>query len=426
MRILHLAAGAGTMYCGACARDMVMARGLSKLGHDFQILPLYTPLKTEGEMPRPLGPIFMGGINAWLQQQSALFRWLPTRLDRLLDHPALLRWAGRFAVSTRPEDLGPLTVSVLAGREGRQRKELQRLLDYLQTGAPPQLISLTNSLLSGLAPALKDHFGVPVVCGLQGEEEFVAGLPPRYQQQARQLMQANAAAVDLYLAPSEAYAERMAEYLGVPRERVAVVRPGVEYQQYERAAPRPTEPFTIGYLSVIIPRKGLDLLVDAFLQLAATKGPRLRLKVAGQALNDRYRREVQAKLAAAGQAELCEFMGEVDLAGKVAFLHGCSAFSVPSRFPESRGIAVLEAMSAGVPVVAPEQGIYPELFGVVGGGRLHAPGDSASLADQLKQIITDPAAADEDARQVQAGLRQHYSPEQMALRLQELFVQLAP
>jgi glycosyltransferase involved in cell wall biosynthesis len=413
------------MYCGACARDMVMARGLSKLGHDFQILPLYTPLKTEGEMPQPPGPIFMGGINAWLQQHSGLFRRLPNRLDRLLDHPALLRWAARFAVSTRPEDLGPLTVSVLAGREGRQRKELQRLLDYLQTGEPPQLISLTNSLLSGLAPALKDHFGVPLVCGLQGEEEFVAGLPERYHRQALQLLQANAAAVDLYLAPSAAYAGRMAEYLGVSRERVAVVQPGVEYQQYERVAPRPTEPFTIGYLSVIIPRKGLDLLVDAFLKLAATHGPGLRLKVAGQSLNDRYLREVQAKLAAAGRAELCEFLGEVDLAGKVAFLHGCSAFCVPSRFPESRGMAILEAMAAGVPVVAPDHGIYPELFGAVEGGRLHAAGDSASLAHHLEQIITDPAAADEDARQAQAGLREHYSPEQMALRLQGLFAQLA-
>lgn len=412
------------MYCGACARDMVMARGLSKLGHDFQILPLYTPLKTEGEFPTAPGPIFMGGINAWLQQHSALFRWLPARLDRLLDHPAVLRWAARFAVSTNPVNLGPLTVSVLAGREGRQRKELQRLLDYLDTGEPPQLISLTNSLLSGLAPALKDHFGVPLVCGLQGEEEFVAGLPERYRRQARQLLQANATAVDLYLAPSVAYAARMAEYLEVQLEKVAVVRPGVEYQQYERAAPRPTEPFTLGYLSVIIPRKGLDLLVDAFITLAATHGPGVRLQVAGQPLNDRYLREVQGNLAAAGLGQQCEFLGEVDLAGKVAFLHGCSAFCVPSRFPESRGMAILEAMAAGVPVVAPDQGIYPELFGVVGGGRLHAAGDSASLAHQLEQIISNPAAADEDARRAQAGLREHYSPEVMALRLQDLFTQL--
>ena len=62
MRILHLAAGAGTMYCGACARDMVMAKGLLKLGHDFEILPLYTPLKIDGEAPTAPGPVFLGGL----------------------------------------------------------------------------------------------------------------------------------------------------------------------------------------------------------------------------------------------------------------------------------------------------------------------------------------------------------------------------
>ena len=43
MRIVHLAAGAGAMYCGACTRDMSLVRGLLSLGHDIQVLPLYTP-----------------------------------------------------------------------------------------------------------------------------------------------------------------------------------------------------------------------------------------------------------------------------------------------------------------------------------------------------------------------------------------------
>jgi len=43
MRIIHLAAGAGSMYCGACARDIALVRGLIKRGHDVQIIPLYTP-----------------------------------------------------------------------------------------------------------------------------------------------------------------------------------------------------------------------------------------------------------------------------------------------------------------------------------------------------------------------------------------------
>jgi glycosyltransferase involved in cell wall biosynthesis len=420
MRILHLAAGAGTMYCGACARDMVMAKGLLKLGHDFEILPLYTPLKIDGEAPTAPGPVFLGGINAWLQQNAAFFRWLPAKLDRLFDHPGLLRWASRFAIKTSPSELGPMTVSVLAGREGQQRKELTRLLEYLDTQEPPELISITNSLLSGLAPTLKDHFGVPLVCGLQGEDDFVASLPPRHQRQARDLMQANAAAIDLYLAPSEGYAAQMCEFLNLPPERIVVVRPGVEADQYHRPGPRPTDPFTLGYLSVIIPRKGLDLLVRAWVKLRE-QGHDVRLRVAGQVLNPAYFREIQKYLATAGVADRVEFLGEVDHAGKVEFLHRCSAFAVPSRFAESRGMAVMEAMAAGVPVVAPNLGVYPELFALVGGGALHQPDDVDSLAAALERIIVDPSAADETAARAQAGLRTHHSPEQMAQRHDELF-----
>jgi len=424
MRILHLAAGAGSAYCGACARDMVMARGLLKLGHDFQILPLYTPLKIEGDEPSPVGEIYLGGINAWLQQHSALFRRLPARLDRLLDHPALLQWAGRFALRTSPSQLGPMTVSVLAGREGRQRKEVQRLLDYVRTQEPPELISLTNSLLSGLAPALKQAHPVPLVCGLQGEESFVAALPARHRQQAHDLLRANARHVDLFLSPGEAYADEMAAFLDVPRERLAVVRPGLEAAPYQRPGPRPTDPFTIGYLSVIIPRKGLDLLVAAWIKLVQEGHRDIRLRVAGQTLNAGYLKQVQRTIARAGLRDRCEFRGAVELAQKIEFLHGCSVFAVPSRFAESRGIAVMEAIAAGVPVVAPHAGVYPELFGLIGGGLLHEPADVESLARALRQVMDDPAGATAMAARAASGLQAHCSPEVVAAQLEELFAQL--
>jgi len=421
MRILHLAAGAGSFYCGACARDMVMARGLIKRGHDFQILPLYTPLRIEGEEPSPIGDVYLGGINAWLQQHSGLFRRLPAGLDRVFDHPALLRWASRFAIRTKPSQLGPMTVSVLAGRAGRQRKEVERLLDFLRSQEPPDLISITNSLLSGLAPALKQAHPVPVVCGLQGEESFVAGLPPRHRQQAQDLMRANAAHVDLFLAPGEAYADAMATFLDVPRARIAVVRPGLELAQYARPGPRPTAPFTIGYLSVIIPRKGLDLLVAAWLKLVEEGHDGIRLKVAGQVLDPRYLQGVQRTIARAGLTDRCEFFGEVELAQKIEFLHGCSVFAVPSRFAESRGIAVMEAMAAGVPVVAPNSGVYPELFRLVGGGVLHEPEDVGSLTAALRQVVTEAGEADAAAVRAVEGLQAHCGPEVTAAQLEELF-----
>ena len=131
MHIVHIAAGAGSMYCGACARDVNLIRGLIAAGHDVQVIPLYTPLRVEGEETLPTSRIFYSGINVYLQQMLALFRLTPGALDRLFEGKALLRLVSKFAIETRAEGLGPMTISVLAGKDGFQRKELGKLLDYL-------------------------------------------------------------------------------------------------------------------------------------------------------------------------------------------------------------------------------------------------------------------------------------------------------
>lgn len=413
MRVVHLAAGAGRMYCGACARDMVLARALLRRGHDFQIIPLYTPLRIEGEADVTTGPVFLGGINAWLQQQSGIFRRLPSAWDRLLDTPSLLNWVSRFAISTRPSQLGPMTVSVLAGRDGRQLKEFDRLLMHLDREPSPDLFSITNSMLSGVAPPLRARHGKPIVCGLQGEETFVASLPDRYRAEAVSLMRRNAAAVDLFMAPSETSASEMADLLEVGRDRVAVVRPGLDLASLARRGPRVIDPFVLGYLSVIIPGKGLDLLIRAWTGLVR-EGRDIRLRVAGQPLSTRYYRQVRDQVRAAGLEDHCEWLGEVDLATKLEFVHGCSAFCVPSLFAESRGIAVMEAMAAGVPVIAPASGVYPEAFQLLGGGATFPPGDTQSLAAAIASIQDHCEEADATAARVLAAMPAHFSADAMA------------
>jgi glycosyl transferase family 4 len=227
MHIVYLAAGAAGAYCGACNRDVALVRELIARGHDVQLLPLYTPVRVEGADPS-VGRVFMGGINAYLQQHSALFRHTPAFLDRWLDSPRLLRWVAGRAVSIDPHELGPMTVSVLQGAHGRQRKELAKLMAYLRMGPAPDVFNITNSLLSGLAPALRQAFGSRVVCSLQGEETFVAELGEPYADEALGLIRQNAQAIDLFIAPGEGYADEMAGWLGVARERIEVVHPGLD------------------------------------------------------------------------------------------------------------------------------------------------------------------------------------------------------
>lgn len=392
MRIVHLAAGAGEMYCGACARDISLIRGLISRGHDVQVLPLYTPLRTESELPVEPGPVFLGGVNAYLQQRFALFRGLPRALDRFLNSPGLLRLASRVALSTSASQLGDLTVSVLAGRDGRQRKELEDLVQYLGRQGPPDVFVLTNALLSGLAPPLKESFDVPILCGLQGEDGFIAATGEPHASRARELIRQNLTRVDRLIAPGKWYVRELGRGFVDP-QKVRIVRTGLDAAAFSRPGPRPRDPFILGYLSVITPLKGLDLLVHAWRSLVE-QGRDVRLRVAGRVLNRGYWRDIQSAVDQPGLAERFEYLGEVDFEQKVRFLHQCSLLALPSRAIEARGLVVLEALAAGVPVIAPAAGAPREIVNKSGGGMLVPPGDVAALAQAVARVMDDPEQAD--------------------------------
>src|SRR5207244_8669724 len=114
MRIAYITAGAAGMFCGSCLHDNTLVASLIAQGHDALLIPTYTPIRTDEEDVSQ-HRVFFGGINVYLQQKLALFRHTPWFLDRLLDGRGLLNWVSRFAVRTRAEELGGLTVSMLQG-----------------------------------------------------------------------------------------------------------------------------------------------------------------------------------------------------------------------------------------------------------------------------------------------------------------------
>ncbi|MFP3905376.1 MAG: glycosyltransferase family 4 protein [Armatimonadota bacterium] len=413
MRIVHIAAGAGQMYCGACNRDMALIRGLMDRGHQVQVIPLYTPLRLEGDEILTTR-IFMGGINAYLQQHSKIFQHTPAFIDRLLDHPGLLRWASKMAVSTSPSDLGAMTVSVLQGRDGRQRKELDRLIKFLSAGDPPDVFSITNSMLSGIAPALKECFDAPVICGLQGEDAFLRKMTDPYTTQALDLIRKHARHIDGFTASTHSYADEMAGLLDIDCGRIHVVRTGFDVEPYRGIARARREvlsdsPVVIGYLSVIAPPKGLDILVEAWIALA--ENHRTRLQVAGRVLNTGYYNEIRRQIRRAGLDDRFRHAGEVDFEGKLDFLQQCDIFCQPSRATERRGLAALEAVTSGVPVVLPDRGAFREIIERTGGGVLFNPEDPVALTERIKELLNDPERARAMARAGSEIAASYYSPQ---------------
>jgi len=398
MKITYIAAGAGGMICGNCLRDTTLTAALSQLGHDVEVVPTYTPIRTD-EAADTSQRVFYGGINVYLQQKSAIFRHTPAAVDWLFDRPALLRWVSRFAVKTQPQDLGEITVSVLEGAHGRQRKELTKLIAWLGERRP-QVIHLTNSMLAAIAPAVKSKIGVPVVCSLQGEDYFLAHLPERYQQRAFGALRKVARSIDRFVAPCRDHAAALAPLLGVPESAIRIVRPGLNLQGFAERTPRNPAEFVIGYLARVSPEKGLQQLAEAFRQIRQKRGdrpPLCKLRVAGWLGPEHaaYLEQVRQTLDRAGLGTDFEYLGNIDRAEKLRFLRSLDVLSVPVSYRAPKGAYVLEAWAAGVPVVEPRIGVFPELLAETGGGLLCEPENTPSLAAALERLIDCPAEARE-------------------------------
>jgi glycosyltransferase involved in cell wall biosynthesis len=424
MKIAYITAGAAGSFCGSCMHDNTLVATLLAQGHEALLIPTYTPVRTD-EPNVSQKRIFFGGINVYLQQKLSLFRRTPWLLDRPLDAPRLLRWVSHFAVQIEARKLGELTVSMLKGEHGRQSKEVAKLVHWLAGEVRPEIVCLTNVLLSGMVPQMKRRLGVPVIGTLQGDDIFLEGLPEPYRGQALELVREHCREIDGFIATSGYYADFMAEYLAVPRERIDVVHPGLDLRGH--GGPRAVAdgpPYAVGYFARICPEKGLHLLVEAFRILKETPAtPPCRLHVSGWLGGSHrpYFDELQRRLKGWGLAEQVQYVAAPDHVSKVRFLQGLDVLSVPTVYREPKGLYVLEALANGVPVVQPRHGSFPELIEATGGGLLVEPNDPHDLARALRRLLDDPAHRQELGRKGKERVQQHFTADRMARETAAVF-----
>jgi glycosyltransferase involved in cell wall biosynthesis len=428
MRLVHLTPGTGSFFCGSCLRDVALVQALGRRGHDVEVIPLYLPLVVEephAGAPQPR--VFMGGINLYLQQMLPVLGRLPSWLTRRLDAPRLLRWSAGHGDMTRARGLGPMTVSMLRGEEGRQAGQLEVLLEWMRDRPRPEVICLSNALLCGMARRLKEELGCPLVCTLQGEAPFLDALPAPHRAAAWEVLRQRAADVDAFAAVSAWYGQVMAARLRL--ERVRVVHNGIDLEDFPAERELPPGPPVIGFLARLCADKGLPTLVEAFIRLrrAGRCGP-VRLAAAGAALppDRRLLRRLRRRLARAGLAGDASFRPNVSRREKLEFLRSLHVLSVPATYGEAFGLYVLEAMACGVPVVQPRHGAFPEILEATGGGLLCAPDDEQALAEALESLLLEPARAASLGRCGQAEVRRRFTSDHMAAGVEELCMMVAP
>ena len=379
------------MFCGNCFRDNQMVAELRKLGHQVLMIPLYLPITLDEPDQSAGTPTFFGGINVYLEQMLPLLGKMPKWLHKQLASPAILKWASGRAAKTRASDLGDLTLSMMRGEEGNQVRELKELVVFLKAQPRPEVISLSNALLVGLARRLKAELNSPVVCMLQGEDSFLDSLPASHRQRTWDTLAERSRDVDLFIAPTKYFGDLMTRRLNLPPAKVRVVFNGIHLEGYSPASEPPKAP-VLGYFARMCKEKGLHTLVEAFVILKKRNSvPGLLLHVGGGMgpADEPLVRELKKRLESEGFFGDATFFPNLTKEQKQQFYRRLSVLSVPALYGEAFGLYLLEAWASGVPVVQPPVASFPELISEAGAGVL-AQNDSASaLADAIEGLLKD-------------------------------------
>jgi glycosyltransferase involved in cell wall biosynthesis len=178
------------------------------------------------------------------------------------------------------------------------------------------------------------------------------------------------------------------ERLGVELERIYCCPPGAPTWTTLGRAPNVPRDGYILCLGTLEPRKNIGFLLDVFERLIA-HGPRAngslpRLRMAGGASPEA--RAWIDRLSRPPLASQVDYLGYTPHDDRERLYAGARALVLPS-LDEGFGLPALEAMSAGVPVIASNRGALPEI--VAGGGTLLDPLDHAAWVNAIERVLDD-------------------------------------
>lgn len=399
--------------------DNALSKALSDQGWDIQLVPTYTPIRTD-ESNFSVDQVLFGGINVYLQQKIPLLRYVPSVLDRFLDSPWLIRTVTSRAMETDGKMLGKLAYSMLLGSKGNQRKEVKKICRWLELSNPDCII-FSNILIGGCIEDIKRATNVPVLVTLQGDDFFLDSLNQPFKSKCINRVKEIVQHIDGFIVQSEFFRDYMSEYLSIDPDRVHVTPLGLDvtdfaqFLEFDRGGNKSTK--TIGYMARLAKEKGLHHLVDAFINLKSKAGTEhIKLKVAGwlSPADNPYANEQWKRLDDAGLAGDYEYLGSIEREAKLEFFQQIDVLSVPTEFLEPKGLYALESLASGVPVILPAHGSFPELIEQSGGGILFEPADTQQLSKNLIELLANDSHRTELGRRGQQFVHEHRNADAMA------------
>ena len=393
MKITYIVPGfGGTFYCGNCLRDSAFSNALKAQGHDSVTLPLYLPHSIEDFAHQKEVPVFYGAVNIYLKQNFKLFRKMPKWLYDFFNAPFILKFAAKKSGSTRASGLEEMTISMLKGADGNQNQELEQLIDFLKHHEKPDVVHLSNALLMGVAARIRDEVKVPVFCTLQDEDVWIDAMKPEYQSKLWKLMGEKAKDIDGFIAVSDYFKKLMMTKMEIPEEKISVIPLGVDPKLYKVVSPNLNPP-TIGFLSRMCENNGFEILVDAFILLKRKSGfEPIKLVLTGGKTSDnnKFIAQQMKKLEENNMLQDVEIIEDFRPAELHNFFEKISLLSVPVLKGEAFGLFQLEALAAGIPIVQPALGAFPEVVKLSKAGENYSPNTAEALAEKWAEVLSNP------------------------------------
>jgi len=315
--------------------------------------------------------------------------------------PGLARWSAVREVPGAEARQGvpvlrPRMLSLPGARLGRRNCEAMLVavagpLRRVRERWPFDVIHAHMVVPDGWAAArAAARLGVPVVATAHRAD--VLDVPARGEGDRRRVGEA-VGMVDQLCAVSRVVADA-ATALGEPRRPVRVVPNGADTatcrpwprEQMRHEFGLPVRGPIVTYVGQLVPRKGVDTLIDAVALLAARGAGAAPLVAAAGA--GPQRAELERRAAALGLADRVRFVGPVDHDRVGRFMAAGDLFALPS-LSEGLPTVVCEAMNCGLPVVATAVDGTPEIVRDGATGLLVPPSDPAALADALAAVLGD-------------------------------------
>jgi glycosyltransferase involved in cell wall biosynthesis len=392
MNILQIIPGSGgNFYCGNCLRDDKFYLAMKKQGHQVTKLPMYLPLFSDEHDINEI-PVFYGAISIYLKQLYPIFQKAPAWIDRILNSKPMLKLAASMAGSTNAKGLEDMTISMLMGEEGKQKEELKRMVNWMSENLQADVIHLSNALLLGLAPQLKQKFpNAIIVCSLQDEDVWVDAMKDSFRNKIWNLMSEKSESVDGFIAVSKFYANVSQEKIKLPQQKLFINHLGVDPNEYN-VSDFYTKPRNIGYISRMCKENGFDIIVDAFILLKNKqefKDVKLILTGGSTSADKQTIKEAERKLKKANIWVDVEFHDDFDGTGRHDFFKKVQVVSVPVKNGEAFGLYLLESMASGVPVVQPKLGAFPEIIKESNGGVIYNNNTPQELANELAKLLSN-------------------------------------